>query len=331
MTKINRGVFITIAIITVVMIILCGVLLTNVSTANADELYSDNTTARPDNLKEITKNTRRNTTEPSMTILTHGLGGDERAWSNNGPNFAYDENSLIETLAGDRLNTKVILAKMVKDTESNLLNFKLFELPEGDYSKQMEIETLSQGDMSKHLIVIFADSDNMQGNDSAYEELDFLIDSLFYDLQVLGVDEPRMNLVGHSRGGILNMMYAIEHPYNVAGLFSIGTPYNGSTTYDLGKELLSLSIFADNPLKEMLGETINSAGGIDITDKDRIKKNKEDWNAMINSSGINAYAIGGAMSEPFINELMNFVEGLLDLAGDLKQVGDIDKLEEILK
>lgn len=161
MTKINRGVFITIAIITVVMIILCGVLLTNVSTANADELYSDNTTARPDNLKEITKNTRRNTTEPSMTILTHGLGGDERAWSNNGPNFAYDENSLIETLAGDRLNTKVILAKMVKDTESNLLNFKLFELPEGDYSKQMEIETLSQGDMSKHLIVIFADSGHL--------------------------------------------------------------------------------------------------------------------------------------------------------------------------
>ncbi len=32
---------------------------------------------------------------------------------------------------------------------------------------------------------------------------------------------------------------------------------------------------------------------------------------MINSSGINAYAIGGAMSEPFINELMNFVEDFL--------------------
>ncbi len=61
---------------------------------------------------------------------------------------------------------------------------------------------------------------------------------------------PRINMVGHSRGGINNMLFAINHPLLVNKLFSVGTPYTGSSLYtdvlnqgvDMMKYLGSLAI-----------------------------------------------------------------------------------------
>ena len=39
---------------------------------------------------------------------------------------------------------------------------------------------------------------------------------------------PKINLIGHSRGGIINLLYALTHPQVVSNLISVGTPYGGT-------------------------------------------------------------------------------------------------------
>ena len=45
---------------------------------------------------------------------------------------------------------------------------------------------------------------------------------------------PKINLIGHSRGGITNMQYALDHPDLVASIYSLGTPYLGTTSGAVG-------------------------------------------------------------------------------------------------
>ncbi len=341
MEKTKKSCIMAMSIIILILAFFIGALVANCSATYAESSgVSASATAytRPSNLEEITKNDVPNTNAPSMTVLVHGLGGDEMAWSNELKEFAYDKDSLIESLAGDRSHTEVLLAKMKR---SSGLSFELsrIQLNDGKYSTDLKIDSLSQEDTTKHIIVIFAESNNMQANGDAYKELNYVIDSLFYDLQTLGVTNPRINLIGHSRGGILNMEYAINHPYNVAGLFSIGTPYNGSTSYDLGAELLSISALKDSDIGKELDRTINSAGGKSIVDQDEINKRRKDWNGMIANSGIEAYAIGGAMSAPFLYNLIDYIDGLINIAGestsileesnDLMDIKDLNDLKDL--
>ena len=58
-----------------------------------------------------------------------------------------------------------------------------------------------------------------------------MLSKIVYDVKFLnGGELPKINLIGHSRGGLTNLQYALDHPDLVAGLYSMGTPYFGTDT-----------------------------------------------------------------------------------------------------
>ena len=168
---------------------------------------------------------------PSITFFVHGQGGNASHWSNDGQGgFIYDNNSAIERLR-TYSGAKVYWAKMfLASKECELANhectsactkcFKLFEL-KPQSGKEYESNSLPAikkiTDVSQHMIVVFESTQtlnngnpgaNTLGHDVVYAELHQVIDTLSYDYKYLTGSIPKINLIGHSRGGITNLQYA---------------------------------------------------------------------------------------------------------------------------
>ena len=68
-------------------------------------------------------------------------------------------------------------------------------------------------------------------NYKVYEEFNYMLSKILYDVKELNTGIlPKINLIGHSRGGLINLMYALDHPKLVKSIFSLGTPFFGSDT-----------------------------------------------------------------------------------------------------
>ena len=149
------------------------------------------------------------------------------------------------------------------------------------YSTSADITEIEETDVTKHIILVFDAYYSGQGNDYVYAQLEYALDAISYQYyQVTGV-LPTYNLIGHSRGGITNLQYALAHPYNVASLYSMGTPYDGS---DFGEAEIAgehpfLSIAGLNPTTKYKDkEKEYSPGVLDILDKDISNSYMSYWN-----------------------------------------------------
>ena len=270
---------------------------------------------------------------PQLTILTHGYGSDASVWSNpieffdstrkqnryQTVNFTYDPESLIEQLRQREGDADVYLA-----TFRNRTNFYLYKCePKVDAfnalkSKSVEnvtdsdlqavkyvqngsttIEALTDG--SKHIIVVFEAYDSTQGNVYVYEQLDLMIDKLVYNIKNLsGGILPRLNLIGHSRGGITNMQYTLEHPELVASVFSMGSPYQGSK---LGQSELILNLI---DMSNDASSSYWTQGVADILNADKYNSYKDEWNNNYQKyQHIDFYPIAGYSSLNFVNKIIN--------------------------
>ncbi len=221
---------------------------------------------------------------------------------------------------GDRANSIAYLADMnepivsSQNTNEKVYSFKLKKLIENQYNNENTINNLSLEDTNSHLIVVFesSNSNKYSGIDDLYEELNFIIDKLLYDLKYLSIENPKVNLIGHGTGGMINLKYAIEHPNNVASLYSIGTPYSGSTTYQLMNSLkqdFNISIGTNNTLNNMF----ESSGAAEINNSDLMQTYQEEWNAIASSANISAHAIGTSMSNSYLQNLLQEGLRLIDL------------------
>ena len=174
---------------------------------------------------------------PMITVLTHGLGGSDFHWSNDGQNrFAYDADSLIENLRRNSPNgAGVYWARMDNDS---ILSFHLMELESGEYNYQRYIFTnmssigyLTMANLTRHMIIVFNSTNEVRRNTNAvkYAEFRAMLTSIIADVGYLtGGTFPKINLIGHSRGGLTNLEFAMDHPRLVCSVFSLGTPYFGS-------------------------------------------------------------------------------------------------------
>lgn len=182
------------------------------------------------------------TDSPMITVLTHGLGGSASHWSNEYNEFAEDPGSLFAMISNQLAyqgGANIYWAVMQGSTA-----FKLYDLNNSNnttivnagtelgYVEYTEEETTNSiTDISKHIIIIFESSCKNDYNYRVYEEFNYMLSKIVYDVKQLnGGELPRINLIGHSRGGITNLMYALDHPDMVASMFSLGTPYFGSDT-----------------------------------------------------------------------------------------------------
>ncbi len=270
--------------------------------------YSPNLT--PAELHAATIANSVNPDSPGITFLTHGLGGTAGHWSNgmhrNGKkwegaqSFTYDSTSIIEKIRNQRPGgIKLFVARMSNSVNSfDTANFTLQRYGLDSENNPTAYRVLSSdvksiSDFSQHTIVVFNLLNNYdKTNAEIYKELDYIIDKISYDyLAVMGA-LPKINLIGHSRGGLHNMDYAIEHPKNVASLISLGTPYTGS--------------WYDNPIVELLGiNDFSSVGGADIVNTTLINERKSNWNRVYaQNTHINFHTISGTTSLGLMNHII---------------------------
>ena len=283
---------------------------------------------------------------PQLTVLTHGYGGSAAHWSNEGVAFAKDEDSLIERLreqvylqTGEEANVYWARIRKAgtfgedepKPTKLSEL-FYLVDLNDAsnidgniyknDYRNDPAITLEKITDVSKHTIIVFEASDPSASNNDVYEELNYVLSKIIYDYVYLSGQLPRINLIAHSRGGITNLQYALDHPDLVDSLFSLGTPYFGSNTV---KTLVGL---ADN-LNLDLSAFLGGAGVEDIIDRDTYIKYYERWtNNNSYYQGIKAHALGGYSNVDFIFSVLLADDNMVE---DIISDEDLSRIAYVIK
>ena len=188
-----------------------------------------------------------------ITVFTHGLGSFANDWET-----VDMRNSLPASLPGE---------VYCFTPQSNSLRITRYDIgADGQSNSQTEGFSI---DACAPSSFVFNDpySDNMSRTTAdVYALFDKGLDSIlhaYYD--ELGLI-PRVNLVGHSRGGLVNLLYAINHPLLVDNLISVGTPYIG-TRY--GQALIDLYTFLDVDIGEAY---------YDLTNPTAYGKYRNQWN-----------------------------------------------------
>lgn len=230
---------------------------------------------------------------PQITVLTHGLGGDAADWSNmHGQNgnlsldYEDDPKSII-----NKLTEKVGESLLYRFEMQSNTTFTIYK----DYNKSAKINLNDINNISKHLIIVFEDfrENNINShNEVSYYRFNKMLSSVVLQVKKLnGGILPKVNLIGHSRGGLINLLYAMDHPDLVDSLVSIGTPYFSSTTANL---------FGEAFMNE------GDEGLQDILDSKKFLAYNSRWNANYEQlyRDINAVAIGGYSSLTFLSHII---------------------------
>ncbi|MDE6604530.1 MAG: alpha/beta fold hydrolase [Clostridia bacterium] len=238
---------------------------------------------------------------PQITVLTPGLSSKASVWSNQYDGikelkFEYDEDSLIEKLI-DKSDSSMFRVFVNENNEVDIFP---------DYSLNDMDKISSITDISKHIIIIFDPNNADASNDGIYYEFNIAIGNIVLQVKELnGGILPKLNLIGHSRGGLTNMQYALDHPDMVASLISIGTPYFSSNTANVLGEMF------------MGGQT---DGLDDIVDPNIYMQYYNRWNDNYDNlyKEINAVAIGGYSSLSMLpliltNDKSNVIESVAGL------------------
>ncbi len=237
---------------------------------------------------------------PSITVFTHGLGGNASHWSNVGGGFAYHSASAISKI-GELLNGDFDL--YIASIQNGALNLeKVFTEENIGGTHYVTVQTQRISSAERHIVVLF-ESNHANGlNSTVYEEFDETLDHISLQYKSLCGKLPVYNLVGHSRGGLTNIEFATNHPYNVASVISLGTPYSGATlsSVDAIMELLNYK----------KGEDWTNVGAEDIVNIEESIRLRNGWNAVKEryvDARLDAVAIGSVTTLEFL-EL--FVEEL---------------------
>ena len=180
-----------------------------------------------------------------VTVFTHGMGGTYKDWlsEDSGEKFVTDNNYLPFSVSKENA---FVLNKRTDFGEQTTVSLFPIEFDSfGRYKvyeyENEKIDTIV--DASKHIVLIyngFNDTKAPFTNEEVYAPFEVALDTVLANLsEVLG-GTPQVNLVGHSRGGLVNLLYALDHPRVVRNLISIGTPYWGSTWGDALVSLLNV-------------------------------------------------------------------------------------------
>ena len=256
------------------------------------------------NFDMSSKNNNQTTSFPYVTVFTHGYNSRAKDWCNNAESltedntwkdlkFLYTTSSMVYKVTANVFSNNAIIIRATVDEESNTkpyFNLLLEKVEFGvaeDALPKINIEEICSVVANKHLVVIFEGHNPSSSNVNMYYQFNYMLSSILYKLKGnYGGKIPKVNLVGHSRGGLTNLQYALDHPDIVENLISIGTPYFGSSSATIVK---NLGIMKGDGLK-------------DITDEAVYESYQRTWNNGYESkySKINAVAIGAYSTLPFL-------------------------------
>lgn len=285
------------------------------------------------------KNSNTVANKSQITVLTHGYGADAMTWTNmikdiNKQNatpysvFAPTKESIIyKYWQKYRDDLQIIYAHFISSFDMFLLD--IFDITTqtdyayvnnifNEYAKNIKIEDIFNNfDEDKHLLVLFESSVTEDSNDNVYFQFNYLLSKIAKQYKEKMNVLPKYNLIGHSRGGLTNLQYALDHPDMVDNLISMGTPYNGSTT----------AILLGEKVCEGRKDALH-----DIVDSDIYNKYKNRWNNNYNLyKKINATAIGGYSSLNFLSKsFYNDISGRIS-SSEAKWLDALIKVAEVLK
>lgn len=196
---------------------------------------------------------------------------------------------------------------------------------------------LTSNDVTKHIILVFNGEESERSNDYVYAQFEYILDAISYQYCQLTGILPTYNLIGHSRGGIMNMQYALAHPYNVASLYSMGTPYNGSAFGSTGDLFLKIAGMVESNKYYSDGTVDYPPGVLDILNTELNESYKSFWNTYYNKwyshiefRPIGSYITGGFLLQTladFLTEdgsvsesVVRGVAGLVETAIDAAEI-----------
>ncbi len=210
-------------------------------------------------------------------------------------------------------NTESLIERVKEDTGGILLRFNdsgidsILDNGANGYSFS-SLPTSNESNVpnpsyaNKHWVAIFSTNVSV-GHEYTYKAyFHAAVDKLIERYMLLNATStiPIINMIGHSKGGIHNLEYAIEHPYNVENLISVGTPYNGSNIYNLVKNY-------NDDYTESIPE-LKQIGDAKVADANDELKN--DWNNIASTCPIKFYTIATNISK---NYLVNAIgSGIID-------------------
>lgn len=228
---------------------------------------------------------------PQITVLTHGLGGSAKHWTSldgSGEVFAQDYDSLVEKLSAKAGGAYIYRAETTS-TDGNNPSYSFYE----NYG---DTETLINN-VSKHIIIIFDSASSGKSNEVVYNEFKNMLNDAIGSVKYLntGRKNPKVNLIGHSRGGITNLQYALEFPENVHSMISLGTPYFGSD---------AAASFGAIIMGALATDGLNS-----IIDSEKYDKYYQTWTDGYEEKykNINSIAIGGTATVSYQRDVLSWV------------------------
>ena len=234
------------------------------------------------------KNKNKVGNETLLTVLTPGLGGSASHFADfkdSLDNYYYvtDKNNIVNCLCQKAKNkVRILYAKTNLSKAKDVTQYFI-----DDY----------RDDEIKHTIVLYETEDAYESNDLSYQEFDEVISRVVYDIKKSNNDIlPKINLIGHSRGGLINLLYALDHPRMVNQIFSIGTPYIGSSIAKIDVELNDCNIGSKGQDKN---------GEIDIVNEELYISYKNRWNKNIELyKNIDVYAIAGETTYELLSDII---------------------------
>lgn len=269
--------------------------------------------------------TENEDTQPILTVLTHGLGGSATNWSLKNGSFTYCEDSLITRLTnivgGDAYIYKYKVEKgNLTIYDLSVQNERIINGEQSGYLDDSRYNKPRILNISKPIIILFETFHKFASNNDVYADFNYAISKAVYDIKLLNNGVlPKINLIGHSRGGLTNLQYALDHPDLVHSMYSIGTPYLGSTSASIDIDTLQI-------------------GGGDIGEEDIINPNiymdyynrwNNDWNSLYRN--IKVHAIGGYSTTMFLQRIFqtNYAEEKLTGVGCALVISAIERIEEL--
>ncbi len=275
------------------------------------------------------------TNSATVTVLTHGMAGSFSDWFT----ITEDENKvdIYDTdssyILPFKINQLINFQEFKEGTiyKTNIFRFKyvnnstvLDRLVKENNNYHFNInETITENDAQSHLILIYdgdlGSESQPKTNQECYKDFDESLDTILLGIAKYQNDFlPRINLIGQSRGGLVNMQYAINHSDIISNLISLGTPYSDGKYEDLSinRTKDTKFIYDDwaslyNVLISFRSDALNPSGYDDMLNNSNYK---DSFNSCANK--FKSYAIGFNQTyQYFINTIGNILtkdENFLD-------------------
>lgn len=171
---------------------------------------------------------------PKVTFITHGLSGSSDSWRFQ-DKF---EGGII-----DQLNqiTSCDFYTGYVDHDYGIVRFNNIKVT-SESSTIAETKLTKIENSPRHTVIIFSTSMSNEVNDKVYYDFNYVASVVIKQLKDYDPEHklPRVNLIGHSRGGLTNLQFALDHPDLVDSIYSLGTPYLGTTMANIHRYLAQI-------------------------------------------------------------------------------------------